>query len=487
MFPNKWVSVVLLGLASSVLANEQSSDIVNQNNLLLQQLAHQVATAEEAEKTTELANTEQADSTVAVETAVQQISQYVDKDTLIDANLIAKIYAERAFQPIWRDASAKQLFLQEYALLAVSKLAPQIVKNLNNIESAVENPQKQDILLTNAFLDYLYFTDGLKKNGQTWLYSKGSYKSGVPSESRVAQWLEAVSQGSVVDFLKNMAQPNKRYTQTVQGLLNFIDQPDVKAETLAKLAVNIQRLRVIPEFEQGLFVNIPSYHLEYYRDGKKVLTSRVIVGKQARKTPVMYSKLSNIVVNPPWNAPVRLINEDLIPKVRKDPSYIYRNGYTIIDSKGKTIDPYTIDWENMTAKKFPYRLRQAPGGDSALGNYKFNMPSSEAIYLHDTPSRGLFQKKNRALSSGCVRVEKSDELATLLLNEAGWSTDKKSQVLKSQKTTSVGIRSDNPVYLYYVTAWVEEGKVKTLADIYDYDKGLTFSAEDKRIIKQYLL
>ena len=115
-------------------------------------------------------------------------------------------------------------------------------------------------------------------------------------------------------------------------------------------------LRILPVFQNGIFVNIPSYQLTYYRDGEVVLNSRVIVGKSERKTPVMFSRLSNVVVNPPWNAPTRLINEDIIPKVRKDPSYIYRNGYTIIDGNGNTIDPYTIDWENMTAKKFPYRF-----------------------------------------------------------------------------------------------------------------------------------
>lgn len=120
-------------------------------------------------------------------------------------------------------------------------------------------------------------------------------------------------------------------------------------------------------------------------------------------------------------------------------------------------------------KSSPYRIRQKAGDDSALGRYKFNMPSSDAIYLHDTPNRGLFGKTGRALSSGCVRVEKSDELATILLKEAGWGSDKKNQVLGSKKTTSAQIRSDNPVYLYYVTAWVEGGKVQTLPDIYNFD------------------
>lgn len=160
--------------------------------------------------------------------------------------------------------------------------------------------------------------------------------------------------------------------------------------------------------------------------------------------------------------------------MRRDPSYADRNGYEILDGSGKKVNPHSINWsayDNPT-KNFPYHIRQKAGDDSALGRYKFNMPSSDAIYLHDTPNRGLFGKSERALSSGCVRVAKSDELATLLLKEAGWSEDRKKNVLASNKTTSAPIRSDNPVYLYYVTAWVEGGKVHTLPDIYKYDVNL---------------
>ncbi|MBE2893691.1 L,D-transpeptidase family protein [Pasteurellaceae bacterium NCTC 11878] len=257
---------------------------------------------------------------------------------------------------------------------------------------------------------------------------------------------------------------------------------------LYKLAINAQRLRVLPNEVNGIFVNIPTYQLNYYRNGQLVLNSKVIVGKKARPTPVMTSRLSNVVVNPPWNAPTRLINEDLIPKVRRDPSYIYRNGYTIVDSKGRTIDPYTIDWENMTAKKFPYRLRQAPGGDSALGSFKFNMPSSEAIYLHDTPSRGLFSRSDRALSSGCVRVHKADELATLLLNENGWTTARKQQVLASKKTTSANLSKRDDVYLYYVTMWVgNDGQIHTAPDIYNHDRKLGKTNVNWANIKKNLL
>ncbi|MBE2896164.1 L,D-transpeptidase family protein [Pasteurellaceae bacterium HPA106] len=287
---------------------------------------------------------------------------------------------------------------------------------------------------------------------------------------------EEVYTGALVDAVKAFQVRNGLSADGVVGAntRSRLNPATVSAGgNLYKLAINAQRLRVLPNEVNGIFVNIPTYQLNYYRNGQLVLNSKVIVGKKARPTPVLTSRLSNVVVNPPWNAPTRLINEDLIPKVRRDPSYIYRNGYTIVDGKGRTIDPYTIDWENMTAKKFPYRLRQAPGGDSALGSFKFNMPSSDAIYLHDTPSRGLFSRSDRALSSGCVRVHKADELATLLLNENGWTTARKQQVLASKKTTSTNLSKRDDVYLYYVTMWVgSDGQIHTAPDIYNHDRKL---------------
>ena len=114
------------------------------------------------------------------------------------------------------------------------------------------------------------------------------------------------------------------------------------------------------------------------------------------------------------------------------------------------------------------------------------MPSSDAIYLHDTPNHSLFSKKDRALSSGCVRVEKSDQLASILLQEAGWSEDKKRNVLESKKTTSASIRTNDPVFLYYVTAWVENGQTQVLPDIYKYDDAATFNGIDWTVVKKYL-
>lgn len=401
---------------------------------------------------------------------------------------LAKIYTQNDYVLLWEDQAVVKQFLREYAAMVVSGISRKSAKMLNDIHQQAEvGGLIYDILLTDAFLDYMHYTKNSMKYAQQWLYGSNTYKPTVASEQDIEAWLSAVKRGESLRFLEGLTTKNSLYKQSLSGLSSFV--PAAKNDKnilskLHKLAVNVQRLRIIPNFENGIFVNIPSYELNYYRDGKLVLESRVIVGKTARKTPVMYSKLSNVVVNPPWNPPTRLINEDIVPKIKQDPGYVSRNGYTIFDGSGRPMDPYSINWEGI-GKNFPYRIRQAPG-DSALGNYKFNMPSSDAIYLHDTPSRNLFAKKDRALSSGCIRVEKSDQLATILLKEAGWSEERKQTVLTSKKTTSANIHSDNPVYLYYVTAWMDNGKIHTLPDIYGYDVTPDLNYINLDVVQKYL-
>ncbi|PVZ86177.1 L,D-transpeptidase [Serratia sp. S1B] len=240
------------------------------------------------------------------------------------------------------------------------------------------------------------------------------------------------------------------------------------------LALNIQRLRILPgHVDTGIMVNIPNYSLIYYINGNEVLSSPVIVGRPSRKTPLMSSALNNVVVNPPWNVPTKLIREDIVPKAMHDPSYFQKHGYRVFSGwnhDAEAIDPAMIDWSVTSPRNFPYRIQQEPGTSNSLGRFKFNMPSSDSIYLHDTPNRGLFAKDIRALSSGCVRVGKASDLANMLLQDAGWNNARVSSTLKQGNTTYVNIRQHIPVQLYYLTAWVaDDGKPQFRTDIYDYD------------------
>ncbi|OTA14981.1 murein transpeptidase [Xenorhabdus vietnamensis] len=240
------------------------------------------------------------------------------------------------------------------------------------------------------------------------------------------------------------------------------------------MALNIQRLRIIPgDIPTGILVNIPNYSLFYYLNGKEVLNSKVVVGRPSRKTPIMSSELNNVVINPPWNVPTSMTRKDIAPRAMRDPGYFHSRGYTVFSSwsnDARVIDPSLIDWNVVTPGSFPYRIRQAPGPTNSLGRFKFNMPNSEAIYLHDTPNQASFGREMRAVSSGCVRVNKAPELANMLLGDAGWNKTKVSDSLKTWSTKYVNIPKKIPVFLYYQTAWVdEEGKPQYRADIYDYD------------------
>lgn len=490
----KLVTLSFLVSANVALAETQ----VSTQDSVLPQLSFELqqARAEELAKQAELEFQRQEEKRIEAEKkllAQQRILQEVGQNQLLLLPTTAEVYAKIDLKPIWQDEATTKLFLKEYALLAASGVSAKSTKALQQILNAPEGFAR-DILLTDSFLDYLYYNKNVGQSANQWLYNLGSYSPKAPDENSLTQWIFAIQNHSTAQFVKNLVPQNHIYQEMANVLLTMSPHAQLGQEpkspqkkgkkakeksqgntvSFQKLALNAQRLRIIPSFHNGIFVNIPSYQLYYFRDGQLVLQSKVIVGRDERRTPVMFSRLSNVVVNPPWNVPSTIKNKDLVPKMRRDPSYANSNSYEIIDSAGRKVDPYSINWAayDNPNKNFPYHIRQKAGDHSALGRYKFNMPSSDAIYLHDTPSRGLFNKTNRALSSGCVRVAKSDELATLLLKEAGWSEQRKQNVLASKKTTSAQIHSDNPVYLYYVTAWVEGGKVHTLPDIYRFDKNL---------------
>lgn len=505
-----WAETVALEARPVQISAQAATNVVSSSTVdtVLPQLSFEAQQARAAEMAKQAENVIQKseEQRIAAEKLAQaknRLAQEVGNNQLLLSSSTAKIYLDNDFKPMWTDASATKTFLKEYAAFAASGISAKSAKALQQILNAPTGSLTRDILLTDSFLDYLYYNKNVARNANNWLYNVGSYSTKAPADSHIADWKRAVRSGSSAQYVSKLVPSNHIYRETVDRLFSMSSNgstggakkaANAKNNTpkgknaantntattqtgsanFAKLALNAQRLRLIPSFNNGIFVNIPSYQLYYIRNGKQALQSKVIVGTEERRTPVMISKLSNVVVNPPWNVPPTIKSKDLIPKFSRNPGMVEKSGYELLDSRGNKVNPSSINWAQYKGKEntFPYHIRQKPGDNAALGRYKFNMPSSDAIFLHDTPNHGLFSKSHRALSSGCVRVNKSDELATLLLKEAGWTDSKKSSVLASKKTTSAAIRSDNPVYLYYVTAWVENGKVYTLPDIYKYDTKL---------------
>ncbi|WP_375055802.1 murein L,D-transpeptidase [Zobellella sp. DQSA1] len=221
-----------------------------------------------------------------------------------------------------------------------------------------------------------------------------------------------------------------------------------------------------------LLVNIPEYRLRLYQDQAMVLESDVIVGKDSRKTPIMASEITNVVVNPPWHVPRSILTKDILPRLYQDPGYIEREGFEVLDT-GERVVPRE-EWQARLYEEggFPYRLRQRPGSRNALGAYKFHLPNNDAIYLHDTPSRGLFSRDSRALSSGCVRVEEAEQLALWLLSEQ-WSPARLADLKSSQHTRWLRVTRPLPVFMVYWPGWLgQDGLPRFRDDIYQFDRSL---------------
>ncbi|OEE58121.1 peptidoglycan-binding protein [Enterovibrio norvegicus FF-454] len=239
------------------------------------------------------------------------------------------------------------------------------------------------------------------------------------------------------------------------------------------LALNMERLRLWPtERQKIILVNIPNYEMELWIDSEMILDSKVVVGRPSRRTPLFDSRLDSVVFNPSWNVPVTIMRKDILPKARQDNEYLVKHSYTVLSSwvNGSVIPHEDIDWENVTARNFPYRLQQSPGNFNALGRYKFNTPNGNAIYLHDTPAKSLFNKESRAFSSGCIRVQKAEILAQVLLNRSGLEFGDYDYYRRIPETKWVSLRQKIAVHTIYQTAWVnEDGEVQFRNDVYHYD------------------
>lgn len=251
------------------------------------------------------------------------------------------------------------------------------------------------------------------------------------------------------------------------------------ATRIRQIEVNMERWRWMPDDlgERYVLVNLAGFEVELVAHGSTQLQMRAVVGKPYRKTPVFSGQMTYLEFNPTWTLPPTILREDVLPKLRADPSYLAQNEMTLYggwSADAPVLDPAQIDWETVDPKRLPYRIVQAPGPKNPLGRVKFMFPNRYHVYLHDSPSRQLFDRAVRTFSSGCIRVEKPVELAeALLAGKPGWDQAKIEQVMDSTAPQRVLLPEPLPVHLTYSTAWIGEGgTVHFRDDIYGRDQAL---------------
>ena len=248
-------------------------------------------------------------------------------------------------------------------------------------------------------------------------------------------------------------------------------------QRVRQIALNMERWRSYPHSfgERHIMVNVAASSLDVMEDGQSVLHMRTVVGQKIKRwqTPVFSDSMEYVVFNPNWYIPPSIARREILPAAKRDPSYLRRRGIRVFSSAG-AVNPSHINWADVSAHNLPFRFQQRPGSNNALGTMKFIFPNRYNVYLHDTPSQAAFRREVRALSHGCIRVEKPFDLAAYILqSETSWDRKKIDATLKRRKTRRVYLSDPLPVHLLYWTVEVtDEGNLQFYPDIYESDTTL---------------
>ncbi len=259
-------------------------------------------------------------------------------------------------------------------------------------------------------------------------------------------------------------------------------------QRIDQLRVNLERGRWVLHDLNDTFIliNIAGFRVFYFKDNRVEWTARAQVGTPYRQTPVFKAEMDYIVFNPTWTVPPTILAKDVLPAVRKDPGYLAAKNMVVLDRGGKIVDPGGIDWGRYSGSDFPYLIRQEPGPENALGRVKYVFPNEHFVFLHDTPSKSLFDKSERAFSSGCIRVENPLELALLLLEgKEGWDAAGIERVLQEKKTRTAHLAKPLPTLVLYWTAFAAlDGGCNFRPDVYQRDGAVLEALADKPVIRR---
>lgn len=242
---------------------------------------------------------------------------------------------------------------------------------------------------------------------------------------------------------------------------------------LNQLIINLERIKEkgIPEIRY-ILVNVPGAQIEAVENGRVVSRHTAVVGKVDRQTPLLSSKIHEVNFNPFWTVPKSIIRKDLIPKMQEEPDYLNNNRIRIYNQAGEELLPEQVDW--TTDEAVNYMFRQDPGDQNSLGSIRMNFNNPHAVFLHDTPSKGLFGSDYRFESSGCVRVHNVRELVSWILQGNGFDRAEVDRIIRSGERLDVEVVDMPELYLAYFTAWTTgDGTIHFRDDIYNLDSAGT--------------
>jgi L,D-transpeptidase YcbB len=239
---------------------------------------------------------------------------------------------------------------------------------------------------------------------------------------------------------------------------------------LNQLAASLHRLNSngFKFAERYVVVNIPGAAVEAIENGQVAQRHLAVVGRPDRPSPVLEARIQAVNLNPTWTAPINIVKNDIMPKVRKDPAFLFKNNMRVLNGSGEEIDPNSVNWSGKNNPNFT--LRQDGGAHNSLGQVRIDMPNTQAVYLHDTPKKELFKSDVRFHSSGCARVENVRDLASWLLKDTQFDRTTIDIAISTDERLDIKLPKSVPVAWVYMTAWASsDGSVQFRDDIYKLD------------------
>lgn len=294
------------------------------------------------------------------------------------------------------------------------------------------------------------------------------------STPKTPKLYDACLQKAIIKFQKNNGiNPNGIInTRTLKALRENIDT------RISKIRLNMDRIKWLNHrFEQrSIMINIPDFKFTFIENNKATKEMKVIVGDTKHHTPVFSNRVSTIILNPYWNVPQSIIQKEFIPKLLKNPNAMIKENIEVTrgwDRDEPKINPATIDWSQYQySKTVPFRFAQPPGNGNALGKIKFLFPNNFAVYMHDTPTKRLFNEDVRAFSHGCIRLAEPMELLKIFASfDSAVDMERANKILKGKTQTQINLKNSIPVDIVYLTSWVDyDGVLQFRDDVYGYDE-----------------
>lgn len=382
------------------------------------------------------------------------------------------IYAARSYRPLWvlpdgRPGSAVELLIDRARTAQLDGVAGKALRRLP-VDDALralrraedgdgEDVARAEIALSRLFADYVRATRSVEP--AEMIFAPGAIAPAVPS--RVDALRAAAGAESLETYLRDMAWMHPLYAPLREAMGKLIYTPAQRNE----LWRNMARVRALPALPDGrhVLVDTGSARLWMYENGKPVDSMRVVVGKPNTQTPTMAGLLRHAIVNPYWNVPPDLVQQNIAPNVvERGIGYLRERGYEVLSDYSERpakLDPRTIKWEAVAQGTRFVRVRQEPGGGNFMGKVKYEFPNNLGIYLHDTPDKHLLKKEDRHLSAGCVRLEDAGKFGRWLLGKP---------LPRPAKQAEQRIEAPQPVpiYITHLTALPTKTGIAFRPDVY---------------------